>query len=226
MTQLNRRNLIIAGAAVVLAAGAGAYYFRGRGGEPRGSTSVAGSAMDMAELLQPHPLGDMTLGDENAPVVMIDYASLTCPHCANFHNNTMARLKADYIDTGRVRYIFRSFPFDDAALAAAMLARCMPEDRFFAMIGVLFERQREWAANSQTVRSELFRIANMAGMTRSEFEACLTNEEIAKGIIDGRERAASEFGVNSTPTFFINGQVVRGNRPYDEIRGIIDAELG
>ena len=179
---------------------------------------------DASELAKPPAIGDMILGKDDAPVTIIEYASATCPHCARFHTDTFGELKKQYIDTGKVRFIFREFPFDDLAFAAFMLARCAPKEKYFPMIDVLFAKQRVWTRNNP--RDELFKIAKLAGFTEDSFNACLKNEKIARGIHEIRKRANEKFGVNSTPTFFINGKVLPGNQPLQKFDEMIKAETG
>ncbi|WP_342643007.1 DsbA family protein [Rhodoligotrophos ferricapiens] len=170
-------------------------------------------------LAQAGPLGDVVLGSDQAPVTIVEYASLTCPHCAAFATETFPQLKEKYIDTGKVKFIFREMPFDDLALAAAMVARCVPKDKFIPMVEMLFEQQKQWA--NQNARQELFNIAKLSGMTQTQFDECLKNEEIAKGLIDTSQRATKEFGVDSTPTFFVNGKILKGNRPLADFEALI-----
>lgn len=172
-------------------------------------------------LMAAPPLGEKWLGQADAPVTMIEYASATCPHCANFHAKTLPLIKSEYIDAGKVRFAMREFPFDQLSLAAFMLARCAPEERYFDMIDVLFERQQTWTRNNP--KGELFKIAKLAGFTEKKFDACLKNEEVAKGIIAAKDHATSALGVNSTPTFFINDRKVAGNLPIGEFRTLIES---
>ncbi|MGF7159733.1 protein-disulfide isomerase [Rhodoligotrophos appendicifer] len=172
-------------------------------------------------LLEPGALGDIIIGSDDAPVTIVEYASLTCPHCADFTATTFPELKTKYIDTGKVRFIFREFPFDDLALAAAMISRCMPRDKFFPMIEILFDQQKVWSQNNP--REELFNIAKLSGMTQAQFDECLKREDIAKAIIASRSKAAEQFGVDSTPTFFINGKVLKGSQPLSEFDKLIEA---
>lgn len=167
-------------------------------------------AADNAELLKPGPLGDNILGDAKAPVTIIEYASMTCPHCAAFHAQTYPALKKKYIDTGKARFIFREFPLDNLSLAAFMLARCVDKSKYFAFVDVLFEKQREWSRTNDP-RSALFKLAKFVGMTEAEFNGCLKNVELAKGVREVGDRASQKFAVSSTPTFFINGEMVSGN---------------
>jgi protein-disulfide isomerase len=168
---------------------------------------LAQSAMQ-AELMKPGPLGDMALGDEKAPVTIIEYASMTCPHCANFHETTYPELKKKYIDTGKVRFIFREFPLDQLAAAAFMLARCGGKERYFPMVETLFQQQRTWAV--QRPLQPLMAIGKQAGLSESGFNECLKNQQVLDGIEDVRKRAAEKLNVQSTPTFFVNGKQLRG----------------
>jgi len=174
---------------------------------------LAQSAMQ-AELMKPGPLGDMSLGDEKAPVTIIEYASMTCPHCANFHEVTYPELKKKYIDTGKVRFIFREFPLDQLAAAAFMLARCGGKERYFPMIETLFQQQRTWAV--QRPLQPLMAISKQAGLSEAGFNECLKNQQVLDGIEDVRKRATEKLNVQSTPTFFVNGKQLRGSATLAE----------
>jgi protein-disulfide isomerase len=170
-------------------------------------------------------LPDIGLGDPNAPVVIVDYSSMTCPHCAQFHIGSLPTLKSDYIDTGNVYYIFREFPLDARARAASMLARCADEALYHDVVDVLFERQREWASAANPADA-LFSIVAQAGYTQETFNACLTNRDLELAIVAGAERGSEEFRVASTPTIFINGARFAGARSPEEYAEIIDPLLG
>ena len=182
----------------------------------------ASAAVDVDELMEPGPLGEKFVGPEDAPVAIIEYASMTCPHCAAFHIQTYPQIKEKYLDTGKARLLFREFPFDDLALAAFMLARCAGEGKYFPMIDVLFEQQSVWAT-SENPAQELFKIARFAGFTEESFNACLSNKEIAAGVHAVKDRAALKFGVRSTPTFFVNGEELRGNNTIEKFDEVIGA---
>ncbi|MEM6477107.1 MAG: DsbA family protein, partial [Pseudomonadota bacterium] len=169
-------------------------------------------------------LPDVTLGDPDAPVVIVDYSSMTCPHCARFHTSALPAIKAEYIDNGQAFYVFRDFPLDARARAASMLARCADESLYHDVIDILFERQREWAAAANPAEA-LFAIVAQAGYTQETFNACLTNQELERAIVAGAERGAQEFGVASTPTIFINGARFPGARSPEEYAEIIDPLL-
>jgi protein-disulfide isomerase len=222
---LSRRELL-AGAAVLglAAAGFGAYegWFKFSPGGTIGKAQ-AQSTVDGAKLLETHPLGERSLGPADAKVVIVEYASTTCPHCAVFHRQVFPTIKKDYVDTGKVKFIFREFPLNDVDLAAVMLARCAPEDKYFPLIDTYFEQQETWTKGNPT--EQLFKIAQLAGFTKESFDACLKNEQVARGLVEARDRASSEFGVEATPTFFINGQLHRGGESVEEFKKLIDEAL-
>lgn len=186
------------------------------------SRSADGS-VDAAKVAEPGKLKEMIYGNEDAPVTIVEYASLTCPHCADFTLNTFPTIKEKYIDTGKARLIFREFPFDPRATAAFMLARCAPEERYFPMVNVFFQQLQQWAM-AQDGEAALLQIAKLAGFTQESFQACLTNQELLDDINAVRERG-SEYGVNATPTFFINGAKYAGSLSVDEMSAIIDKLL-
>lgn len=164
----------------------------------------------MEELMQETALKDIIIGSPDAPVTVIEYASMTCGHCANFHNNVFPALKEKYVDTGKVRFIVREFPLDNLAAAASMLSRCTGDDeKSVALTSILFKRRSDWIVRGNPV-PRLFEIAKQAGFTQESFNACLTNQDLLKKISDVRERASSTFGVSATPTFFINGKRLKG----------------
>jgi protein-disulfide isomerase len=178
----------------------------------------------MEKLLQPGTLQDEVEGSADAPITVVEYASMTCPHCAHFHETTLPAITEKYIKTGKVRFIFREFPFDPRAAAAFMLARCAPGDKYFAMVDVLFKQQAAWA-HVQNAREPLENIAKLAGFTQESFEACLTNPKLLDDINAVRERASADFGVNATPTFFINGKKYSGALTVEQMSAIFDALL-
>src|SRR5262245_31880870 len=218
---LNRRQLLILGSGAVVAGGLAAWLYGGRlaGGIP-GVPAAKAAAPDLSTLLEPPALGDKVLGRGDAPVTIVEYASATCPHCAAFHVDVFPKLKSEFIDTGKVKFIFREFPFDDLALAAFMLARCAPPDKYFPMIDVLFEQQKVWAGKE--ARTELGKIAQLAGIGQDGFDKCLKDEDLAKGIMAIRDKAANTYGVEATPTFFVNGKELRGEHSIDQFRKLIN----
>ena len=178
------------------------------------------------ELMKPDALPEMSMGNDKASVTVIEYASMTCPHCAHFQEATFPELKKRYIDTGKVRYIFREFPLDTLAAAAFMLARCAGEkdsSRYFAMVDTMFRQQRQWAVEKPI--PPLLAIAKQAGFTEQSLNACLANQKMLDGIESIRQRAVDKFKVQSTPTFFINGTAYPGALEIDELSKAIDAQL-
>ena len=179
--------------------------------------------VDMAELLKPGALPDKSMGKDDAPVTIVEYASMTCPHCAHFNDTTFPDLKKKYIDTGKVRYILREFPFDPRAEAGFMLARCAG-DNYFPMVDVLFKQQEQWATGDNA-KEALLQIARLAGFTQESFEACLTDQKLLDQVRAVQKRGADEFKVDSTPTFFINGKTYKGAMSIAEMSAIIDPLL-
>jgi protein-disulfide isomerase len=178
------------------------------------------------ELLKPEALPDMVMGDDKAPVTIVEYASMTCPHCAHFQEATFPDLKKRYIDTGKVRYIFREFPLDSLATAAFMLARCSGEtdkNKYFAMVDTLFRQQRQWAVEKPL--PPLLALAKQAGFTEKTFNDCLSNQKLLENIEKIRGQAVDQFKVESTPTFFINGGKYPGAMSIDEMAKVIDPYL-
>ena len=212
-----RRQFLLSASALVLAAA-----LTGASLEFPGAGAIAQSTAE-AELMQPGPLGEVAMGADNAPVTIIEYASMTCPHCANFSINTFPALKEKYIDTGKVRFIFREFPFDPIAAGAFMLARCAGNDKFFAVVDLLFHTQRTWAVDKPL--APLLATVKQAGFTEETFKSCLANQKMLDGIEWVRNRASDKFKVDSTPTFFINGQKYAGAMSLDEMEKLIQPLL-
>jgi len=162
------------------------------------------------ELMKPGPLPDLVLGNADAPITVVEYASMTCGHCAHFHTTVFPTLKEKYVDTGKVRFIMREFPLDNLAAAASMLARCAGDGKTFPLISVLFAKQDDWAFVKGDPRPELLKFAKQAGFTQESFEKCLTDQKLLDDIAATRSRASETFGVNATPTFFVNGKKLNG----------------
>jgi protein-disulfide isomerase len=180
--------------------------------------------VDTAKLLEAGPLGEEALGAADAPVTIVEYASLTCGHCAAFATQTFPALKTKYIDTGKVRFIMREFPLDPLAAAAFMLSRCAGEGKYFQMVDLFFEKQADWTRTDDPVAA-LLGLSKQAGFTQESFESCLTNQELLDGVNAVKDRGAQEFGVDSTPTFFVNGQVIRGAKTIAEFDAILEPLL-
>lgn len=181
----------------------------------------AAKAAELAKLLEPPANGEMPLGLETAKVTIVEYASASCPHCAEFNNTVMPALKTEYIDTGKLRFLLREFPHNDAALGGFMLARCAPPDKYHALVDVMFKTQAEWV---QAPLDGLKKIALQAGFTEASFNECMNNTDIAKGILAERKRG-EEFGVTGIPTIFINGERHDGEPTLEAIKAKIDPLL-
>ncbi len=159
------------------------------------------------ELMKQGDLKDeAVLGSADAKVTVVEYGSMTCGHCANFATKVFPEFKTKYIDSGKVRFIFREFPLDNLAAAAAMIARCSGGEKTLAMIETLYEKQADWAFTNGNPVPKLFDIAKQAGFTQESFDKCLTDQKLLDQITAGRTRATEAFGVSSTPTFFVNGK--------------------
>jgi protein-disulfide isomerase len=203
-------------------AGAGAFALAG--GAILGSLREAFAQDPSAEeLMRPGPLPDLVQGKDDAPVTIIEYASMTCPHCAAFHKTTYPALKSKYIDTGKVRFIFREYPLDEVAVAASMIARCAGGDKTMALIDVLFQSQDTWAVRQPI--PALMQIAKQAGFTQKTFEECLANQKLYTDIVAVRERASKQFKVESTPTLFVNGKLQRGGVSIEELEKLMQPYL-
>jgi len=212
---MTRRKLLVGASSIAIAvAFAGVEASR----HPAAAQSIA-----QAELLIPPALGDRSLGKDDAPVTIVEYASMTCPHCAHFHEATYPELKKRYIDTGKVRFIFREFPLDSLAAGAAMLARCADKSKFFPLIETLFQQQRTWAVEKPI--PPLLAIAKQAGFSEKSFDACLSDQKMLESIQAEQKRAADKFGVNSTPTLFVNGKIQKGGTSIEDLAKIIDPLL-
>jgi protein-disulfide isomerase len=185
--------------------------------------AMAQSAVDVAK---PQSLPDMAIGPANASVTITEYASMTCPHCANFNEAVFPKLKSEYIDSGKVRYVFREFPLDIKAAAGSMLARCIAKDdapKYFAVIDLLFRQQNEWVVKNTT--ETLTRIGKQAGLSQQQVEDCLKDQALLDKIAADQKYANEVLKVNSTPTFFINGEMLKGETSFDEFSKRINALL-
>jgi protein-disulfide isomerase len=178
------------------------------------TSAMAQSAADVAK---PVSLPDMAIGPADASVTITEYASMTCPHCAAFNAEVFPKIKAAYVDTGKVRYIFREFPLDIKAAAGSMLARCIAKDdasKYFTVVDLLFKQQNDWVMKNTT--ETLARIGKQAGLSQQAVEDCLKDQALLDKIAADQKYATEVLKVNSTPTFFINGEVIKGEASFDE----------
>src|SRR6266481_2181369 len=187
-------------------------FFMLAGGSMAGPQPVVADAQTVLQITQ----DDRVLGDPAAPITIIEYASLTCPHCAHFATDVLPELKREWVDTGKAKLVLRDFPLDEPALRAAMIARCAPPGRFYAFAETFFVSQDKWAL-TKDYREALARLVKIGGMSKDEFDNCLKNTALENKIVEGRLVASKELDVNSTPTFFINGTKFAGAPTVEEI---------
>ncbi|MET0606856.1 MAG: DsbA family protein [Beijerinckiaceae bacterium] len=186
---------------------------------------AAAQAIRMDQLMKPAgDLKDVVQGSPDAKVTIVEYASMTCSHCAAFHERTWPALKAKYIDTGKARFILREFPLDPLAAGGFMLARCAG-DRREAMVDLLFKQQRNWAMTEKPVDA-LAALVKQAGFTQESFEKCLTDQKLLDGVLAVKNQGEKEFKVDSTPTFFINGNKYPGNMSIEDFDRILSPLVG
>ena len=167
---------------------------------------------------------ERSLGNKNAKVTVIEYASLTCSHCAAFHTGPWPAIKKEYVDTGKIKFIFRDFPLDRVALAASMIARCAPEERYFGVISLMFETQDTWrgAANPQAA---LESIGRLAGMPAEILQACVQNRTVFDAVMKQRNDGDQKFKIESTPTILVNGEKIDGSVDIGRFREVVDQAL-
>ncbi|MGX9356553.1 DsbA family protein [Roseobacteraceae bacterium S113] len=231
---MNKMIPIAAAAAVV---GLGGWWYTSQTGAPAiGSTEIAtGAANAQTTTGEFTPavggtndagIVEMVQGAEDAPVTIVEYASYTCPHCASFHAGTYKQLKSDYIDTGKVKFVYREVYFDRFGLWASMIARCGGTEKFFGISDLLYQGQSEWAraGDPASIADELRKIGRVAGIDNDTLEACLSDGDKAQALLDWYEANAAADGINSTPSFVIDGQLY-SNMSYSEFQRIIDGKI-
>lgn len=216
---LNRRALLKMGAAFALISCGGAMF----GLAGRAAWAEA-TMIPLDQLMASEALPDITMGKSDAPVTIVEYASMTCSHCAAFYATTFPVLKTKYIDTGKVRFILREFPLDPLATAGFMLARCAGDDKRDAIVDLLFAQQKNWAFTEKPVES-LAVLLKQAGIGQEKFETCLKDQDLYDKVNKVRDRASEKFGVSATPTFFFNGQKQSGEITPDALDKILEPLL-
>lgn len=207
---MNRRSFVNLGAAALVV-----------------STGLGLNGMALAETAAtPIEITDMAEGSPDAPVTVIEYSSFTCPHCADFHAEQYKQMKADFIDTGKVRFVYREVYFDRPGLWAGMIARCGGEMRYFGIIGMIFDKQRDWIGDGkgETIAANLRKIGLSAGLTEDELDTCLADGDTAQAMIDHYEANLKEYDIKGTPSVVVNG-TLHGNMAYSKLKEIIEAEL-
>lgn len=213
-----RNILIVAGGAVAVAAIVAGVYFGTRPPAPGPTPVAVAGTPDKTALMAVQP-GDHVLGDPKAPVTIIEYASLTCSHCAHFHTQILPDLKKKWIDTGKVKLVYRDFPLDQVAVKAAQIAECAGKDKYFGVLDIIFRGQPQWATGADPI-AELSKPLRIAGLGEAEIKACLANDAMMNAVLNDY-RSGDALGVNSTPTLFIGGQLYRGSRSVEDIDGAI-----
>ena len=169
---------------------------------------------------------DFVLGSPESPITIIEYASMSCSHCADFHNDTLESLKTEYIDTGKVKFVFRDFPFNYPALVGSMILRCVPNDARYQYMNALYKLQKNWVRREHSdTKKELYKIMQSGGMQQEDFDACLSDINLENDILEDVMNAQKEFNIRSTPSFIINGVLYSGNKNIKEFRQIIDKIL-
>jgi protein-disulfide isomerase len=170
-------------------------------------------------------LGEPSIGDPAAPVTIIEYSSMTCPHCAAFHANTLPELKKRYIDTGKARLMLRDFPLDQNALRASMIAHCAGTDRYPQFVEVFFAQQASWARASDPVQA-LKQLAQLGGLSADKVDACLADKALEEAILQARLDGQEKYDIKSTPSFIIDGKTIAGGQSVEEFAAIIDPLIG
>jgi len=220
---MNRFTFVAAAALVAIG---GAIYWQSTQSTPLPSLGMAEAQSSDAEV-DTSLVVEMVLGDENAPLTVVEYASYTCPHCQSFHANTFKDFKAAYIDTGKVRFIYREVYFDRFGLWAAMVARCGGTERYFGISEMIYDQQSDWARREtpKEIADALATIGRTAGLSGDEVDACLQDEAMARAMIAVYQENAENDDIRSTPSFLIDGDLVAGNMSFSEFSALLDANL-
>ncbi|UWR44932.1 DsbA family protein [Phaeobacter inhibens] len=218
---------LMSGIFASVAVAVGVYgYAALQGGTSMPSNPLIGAAYAQETEVDTSTIVEMVQGAEDAPVTLIEYASYTCPHCANFHQGTYKQLKQDYIDTGKVKFIYREVYFDRYGLWASMIARCGGPEKFFGISDLIYKGQSDWAraGGATEIVDALRKIGRLAGLEEEQLEACLQDGTKAQTLVSWYQENATEHGIESTPSFILNGKKIE-NQSYDAFKTLIDAEL-
>ena len=210
--------------AAVAVIAVGGWYFYNQDNSIVEDVAAKVDAVMGTDFDKPGSFAEHILGNPDAKVTIVEYASLTCPHCANFHVNTFKQFKKEYVDTGKVKFVYRDFYLDDLARGTAMLAQCAPEDQYFSIIDLVFTNQRKWMSAEKPFAA-IGKLLKLTGYSDEKINTCLADASIGEGVIKDRQRGA-DFGVNSTPTIFVNGvKQAGGNLSYAGLTKTVDALL-
>ena len=216
---MNRRIFLVLGSAFAAILAAALTFYT----VPPVAAEAPKPDVNLDELMKKGDLPDNVIGNADAPVTIIEYSSMTCPHCAAFHKEVLPLIKSKYIDTGKVRYIIREFPLDNVAATAAMLARCVDPAKYYDFVDMLYTRQEDWAYKDQPL-PELQKLSKQAGFTDERFKQCTSDEKTLNYISWVRDRANKQFGVRATPSFFVNGKRIKGAATIQKFDELIAAE--
>lgn len=193
--------------------------------QQKAATPAKDAAAATDDIAKPGPRGDIVIGKADAPVTIVEYASMTCPHCATFHNTVLPGIKAKYVDSGQVRVVFREFPLDNVAAAVSMLARCAPAEKSADVVGKFFETQEQWAFVRGSPLPGMLKVAETVGFTKDSFDKCIGDQKLLDDVVAVGERGRKSFGVNSTPTFFVNGKKLDGRGDLASFEAAIEPLL-
>lgn len=230
---MKSRTMVMSGALGAIVVGGVTFALMTQPPAEAGQARIDGAALAAPESTLPVQVAswepeigpfDQVLGAADAPVTVIEYASFTCGHCADFHTETLPALKETYIDTGAVRFVFRDFPLDGLALRAGMLARCGRDDQFFGLVDAIFAAQPQWIRDQEPIAA-LQRLGSLAGIGSEQFEACMTDEALSNQIIQSRIDGQELYDIRGTPSFVIDGEVVSGHLQFDEFAALLDELL-
>ena len=179
-----------------------------------------------SEVVENVDVVEMVMGNPDATVTLTEYASFTCPHCASFHEEVFPTLKSDYIDTGKIKFIYREVYFDRLGLWGGLLARCGGEEKYFGISDMLYKRQREWTQGEggAAIAENLYKIGRIAGLKNEDMEACMQNEGMAKALVAAFQKNSEADNISSTPSLLING-VNHGNQSLSDLKELLDAQL-
>ena len=219
------RNMILSSLAVLAVAIGGFLWLNSGNSGSTGLADLGAAQAQTASDIDTSSVIEMTMGDENAPITFVEYASFTCPHCQRFHKDVFPQLKADYIDTGKVKFIYREVYFDGPGLWAGMMARCGGEERYFGLVDLIYENQRNWTQGEPAqIAGNLKKMGKLAGLTDAQLDACLQDGEMARAMTASFQTNAQADGIRSTPSFVINGNL-ESNMSYDELKTLLDSKL-
>ena len=182
--------------------------------------ALVGASGGLARAARADDAADHVLGKADAPITIIEYASLTCPHCAEFNKEVMPEFKARYVETGKAKLIYRDYPLDQWALRAAMVARCAPADKYFSFIDVLFQNQMTWAT-AKDPKAALERIAKLGGLTSEQFDACLANKSLEDAVLAQSLQGQKQFDITGTPTIIVNGKKIDNPQSFADFDKIL-----